>query len=104
MPIITGTVPERISATQAKRIRKLVAEALEAEGVNPNEITVEFTPCVFPERLVIYYFSRSPHLDKDDQRNKEAKIIGKIFMTVFDLDVECLVTSLEKSQTGIFVS
>lgn len=104
MPIITAMVPQKITIMEAGKIREEITRALEGEGVNPNEITVEFTPCVFPERLVIYYFSRSSHLNKGGQRGKEAEIIGSIFQAMFGLEVKCLVTSLEMHKTGIYVS
>lgn len=104
MPIITAMVPPKMTETEAGKIREEIAFALEGEGVNPNEITVEFTPCVFPKRLVIYYFSRSSHLNRGGQRRKEAEIVGGIFQSMFGLDVVCLVASLEKHRTGVYVS
>lgn len=65
---------------------------------------MEFLTCVYPERLVINYKSRSNHLRKTGRADFQAEIVGKIIEHRFGITVECLVTVLEKENTGIYIT
>ena len=105
MPIIVSTVPFSAEEKSCQQIRSVIRASLEAEsGISPCEVTVEFIPCLYPERLVVKYQSRSEYLLKNNQANTEAWIVGKIIQAFFKLPVECLVSFLEKEKTGIYLT
>ena len=104
MPIILSMVPYSVTQRTCHEIREEVRVALRMEGVARADVTMEFYPCLFPECLVIIYLSRSDHLRKADQADREAKIVGQIIESHFQLPIECFVLILKKEDTGIFLT
>ena len=104
MPIIVSLVPDTARLIDCTKMREEVRDALEKEGIPRTQITMEFVPCLFPERLVVRYDSRSEHLKRQGQQDREAGIVGKIIEKIFQIPVETLVVSLEKDKTGIYLT
>lgn len=109
MPIILCTVPFPVNREQAKELaekarvaRKQIRAALKTEGVKSGA-TIEFIPCLAPERFVATYQSRDP----DHSRTKADGIaykIGEILEKLLGANVECVVIGLDHISTGLYIT
>src|SRR3989344_8255032 len=101
MPIITCTVPPDINSFCAQKIRtELRAVLTDVPGLN---VTVEFVPCLFPERLLIRYETRSV-LIREAVVDNMAKVLGQVVEKHFRMRVECLVVYPNgNGRPGIYV-
>ena len=105
MPIIEVRAPITTGDAKLGEVRRLIKVALLHLDVPENHITVEFTPCLNPERLLITYFTRSVQdLLEGDNVNIHAKAVGQIVESMFDTAVECLVAVLPKETTGLYLT
>lgn len=105
MPVIIVLVPETVQDENLKALRHKIRIALEKEGVPMNIVTVEFSTCRCPERLVINYYSRSEHLIKSEGRlNHEAAIVGRVVENLIRMNVECIVHYCDKKYTGLYLT
>jgi len=112
LPIISCAVPwilgSNVLALQAQvqkqnDVRREVRKALDYLGIPELQVTIEFFPCIFPERLIVRYETRGTLLDKASP-DREAEIVGKIVEKNFQVRVECIVAHLERERTGMYLT
>lgn len=96
MPIILSMVTNDFTESQAKKIRRKIRQALEGEGIMPEDVTVEYFHGVFPERLIIYYDSGSVLLKRAGERREHADIVAGIIHDILGFPVECRVMRLKE--------
>jgi len=104
MPIIIVTVPSPTIKQVCDRTREGIRVALRKRGTPREDVTVEFLPCAFPERLVVIYGSRHMASEGPSWADREAEVVGRIVERYFKMPVECAVVLLDKENIGLFLS
>ncbi len=103
MPIVNVMVPMYSSNEKVQKAREEIQNAFwEGFSIPQSDVTVEFSMCLYPERLVVRIETRSETMR--GELDRMAQIVGQIIEAKFYKRVECLAVYLSRGNTGIYLT